>query len=211
MGLTKRLLVLFVALLVLSSLALAEDVLIYESYFSDQDSRDVYWDPVVGDWEASSDGMTNYDTVSSNTICSQELDQLGEQIFVYEYKMYYDQAAAAWAPLAGLHFMATDDTSANRGDSYLMWHDNENIQFYKGSPDGLVLLKQVPGYPVIVGDQRVVRVEYNANNGEIKAYVDGSPVMELVDTEPLVDGSFISLRTSLSAVTFEYVKVWVRK
>ncbi|MDD2431404.1 MAG: hypothetical protein PHC96_06895, partial [Firmicutes bacterium] len=207
----RKLLALLIVVLVMSFVVMAEDVLIYEANFSKNDSRDVCWEPMVGDWEMDGGFMINYDTSSVNTNITQELEQSGMYTFIYEYKMAYIETSVSWAPMAGLHFMANDDISDNRGDSYLMWHDSQNIQLYKTTSNTLAELQQVPNYPAIVGDERVVRVEYDTRNGEIKGFIDGELVIHVIDPKPLVDGSFVSLRTSQTAVEFDYLKIWVRK
>ena len=207
----KKLFALICALLMFSAFALAEDILIYEANFTkDDDPSKVNWVSYDGDWSIESGLMVNYDTSSQNTAITQELDQSKEGIYIYEYKMSYFETSVTWGPMSGLHFMASQPDGATRGESYLMWHDRENIQFYKCTNNRLNYLQQVAGYLVGIYDERLVRIELNTKTGEIKGYIDGELVIDVVDTSPHKSGKYISLRTSSTATEFDYVRVWFR-
>lgn len=63
----KKLLLLVVCVLVLSVMVFAEDVLIYEANFEKTDSKNVFWDGLVGDWEVYGGGLVGHDTTDQNT------------------------------------------------------------------------------------------------------------------------------------------------
>lgn len=207
----KVLLGLLLCLFVVSAVAVAEDILIFEANFDKTDSRNVYFDPVVGDWEVENGGLVGYDTSDVNTNAVQELDQLGEYTFIYEYKVHYDFSGGQWSPAAGLHFMCSDGYATNRGESYLVFQDYGRVQLYRASGGGLTHVTQVDGYPAPDGGFSVIRVEYNVKTGEIDVYLNGNLVLQWVDTNPISDGYYISVRTNMTAVTYDYIKVWVRK
>ncbi|MDD2431574.1 MAG: hypothetical protein PHD88_06510 [Firmicutes bacterium] len=207
----NRILALIAVVLLLSIGIFAEDILIYEANFDKTDDRSVDWDPVVGDWEVYDGGLSGYDLSNTNTIASQELEQLGDHVFIYEYKVNYDISGGQWSPAAGLHFMASDGYDVNRGESYLVFQDYGRVQLYRASAGTLTHVTQVEGYPAIEGHPSVIRVEYDVKAGIIDVYLDGNSVLQWVDPNPIFDGDFISVRTNMTAVTYDYIKVWVRK
>lgn len=207
----QKLFVIISVIFILSTLAFCEDTLIYEANFDKTDSKKIDWFPVIGDWEIIGGGMVGYDLENTNTNISQELEQFGAYTFIYEYKITYDLSGGQWSPAAGLHFMATDGEDLNRGESYLVFNDYGRVQLYRASAGTLTHVTQVDGFPAIEGQSSVIRVEYNSKTGEIDIFLNDVLVLEWTDPEPLYDGVYISLRTNMTAVTYDYVKVWVRK
>lgn len=200
-----------VTILLLTSMVLGADTLIYEANFDKSDSKKVDWVPVVGDWDIFNGGLINDDIVDFNTNIYQELEQSGDYTFIYEYKVTYNVKGGQWAPAAGLHFMCSDGEAVNRGDSYLVFQDYGRIQLYRCSGGGITFINQVEGFPAIEGKTSIMRVEYNVKTGLIKIYLNGTFVFEWTDPSPIYDGEFISCRTNQTAVTYDYIKVWLRK
>jgi hypothetical protein len=206
----KNLFVLF-AVLVLAFTVFAADTLIYEANFDKTDSKKVSWEPVIGEWEIVKGAMSNYDMSNWNTNIYQDVDQIGEGVFIYEYKVTYDDEGGGNAPAAGLHFMATDGEADNRGDSYLVFQDNIELQLYKCVSGGIMAVQRIPGFGAVVGKSYVVRIEYTTKTGNVKIFLDNELVIDWKDVEPLVDGSVISFRTNTTEASYDYVKIWYRK
>ncbi len=207
----KKIVFVVVAMLMVASLALAADTLIYEANFDKTDSKKNDWIPVVGDWEIASGMMINNDINNGNTNIYQELEQVGDATFIYEYKVTYDAKGSEWAPAAGIHFMASDGEAAQRGDSYLVFQDFNEMQLYKCEAGGINAVQRVPGFPAVLGRTNVVRAEYNTKTGSIKVFLNGELVIDWTDSDPLFDGLAISFRTNGTAASYDYIKVWVRK
>ena len=207
----KKLLLLVVCVLVLSVMVFAEDVLIYEANFEKTDSKNVFWDGLVGDWEVYGGGLVGHDTTDQNTNAVQELDQVGEYTFIYEYKVTYDYSGGPWSPAAGLHFMCSNGYATNRGDSYLVFQDYGRMILYKATNDALAKVAEKDGHPAPDGGSSVVRVEYNAKTGDMDVYLNGELVIQWTDMDPIIDGAYLSVRPNMTAVTYDYIKVWVRK
>ncbi len=208
----KRILTVVMVLLALTvSVVAAEGTLIYEANFNKTDKKNVYWEPVNGDWDEDGEHMINGDINDGNTNIFQELDQIGDGTWIYEYKVTYDVKGSQWAPAAGLHFMCSDGEASNRGDSYLVFQDYAEIQLYRSIGNGLSAVLRIPGFPAIVGQTSIVRVEYNTKTGLITVYLNGENILEWTDEDPIVDGQFISLRTNGTQATYDYVKVWFKK
>ncbi|MGI6532825.1 MAG: hypothetical protein ACOX29_10395 [Bacillota bacterium] len=72
------------------------------------------------------------------------------------------------------------------------------MQLYRASGGGLTHVTQVDGYPAPDGGFSVIRVEYNVKTGEIDVYLNGNLVLQWVDTNPISDGYYISVRTNMT-------------
>ena len=207
----KKLVVGFTVLIVLTMSALAADTLIYEANFNKNDAKKVKWLPGEGEWEIEKDTMVNYDIMSLDTNIYQELEQFSDGTYIYEYKVTYLESGNEYAPAAGLHFMASDGETANRGDSYLVFQDNNSMQLYRSIAGSMYNVTLVPGFGAVVGDTSVIRTEYNTKTGLIKVYLNDTLVIEFADTDPIMDGIAISFRTNGTVAAYDYVKVWFRK
>ncbi len=207
----RKTLTVLLALFVLTVSALAAETLVYEANFNKTDKKNVYWEPVVGEWDDDGEHMINTDINEGNTNIFQELDQVGDGTWIYEYKVTFDAKGSQWAPAAGLHFMCSDGEAPQRGDSYLVFQDFAEIQLYRCSGGGISAVLRIPGFPAVVGKTSVVRIEYNTKTGLITINLNGVKVLEWTDDDPIVDGQFISLRTNGTQASYDYVKVWLKK
>lgn len=208
---SKKLVISFIVLVVLTMSALAADTLIYEANFNKNDAKKVKWLSVEGEWEIEKDTMVNYDIMSLDTNIYQELEQFGDGTYIYEYKVTYLEQGNEYAPAAGLHFMASDGEATNRGDSYLVFQDNSSMQLYRSIAGSMYNVLLIPGFGAVVGDTSVIRTEYNTKTGLIQVYLNNTLVIEYGDTDPIMDGIAISLRTNGTVAAYDYVKVWFRK
>lgn len=207
----RKTMIVFMALLVLTVSALAAETLVYEANFNKTDKKNVYWEPIVGEWDDDGEHLVNTDVNSGNTNIFQELDQVGDGTWIYEYKVTFDAKSNQWAPAAGLHFMCSDGEDPNRGDSYLVFQDYAEIQLYRAVGGGLNAVLRIPGFPAVVGQTSIVRIEYNTKIGLITINLNGEKVLEWTDDDPIVDGQFISFRTNGTQASYDYIKVWFKK
>ncbi len=197
--------------LALAVVTFAAPQLIYEANFNKTDGKNVDWVPVNGDWDIDGEYMVQYDLNDGNTNIWQELAQYGDGLFIYEYKITYDVAGGQWAPAAGLHFMASDGDAPQRGNSYLVFQDLNEMQLYRCEGGGIVAVQLTGMDPAIEGQTNVIRVEFETITGRIAVFLNDKLVIEWFDDYPILDGDFISLRTNQTAVRYDYVKVWYQK
>lgn len=110
---------------------------------------------------------------------------------------------------AGLHFMCSDPTLPNRGESYFVYlRENGNaVQIYRVTGDAFSLEVTTP-MAIEQNTTYHVRVTYSAVTGLIKVYVDGNLINSWQDPSPLTTGNSISLRSGGCAVEFDNVKVF---
>ncbi|MGI6532824.1 MAG: hypothetical protein ACOX29_10390 [Bacillota bacterium] len=95
--------------------AIAEDILIFEANFDKTDSRNVYFDPVVGDWEVENGGLVGYDTSDvKHQRCTGARPARRIHLHLRIQGALRLQRRSIWSPAAGLHFMCSDATPPNR-------------------------------------------------------------------------------------------------
>jgi hypothetical protein len=110
---------------------------------------------------------------------------------------------------AGMHFFCSDPTLPNRGESYFIYFRDQDdvIQFYKVTNDVFSIVNEVP-FTITPNINYEVKTWYNPTSGKIKVYVNNSYVGEWTDTNPIVFGNSISLRTGGCAAQFDNVRVF---
>lgn len=110
---------------------------------------------------------------------------------------------------AGLHFMCSDPTLPNRGESYFVYlrENGNSVQIYRVTGDAFSLEVTTP---LAIEQNTVynVRVTYSATTGWIKVYVDGVLINSWQDPSPLTSGNAISLRSGGCAVEFDNVRAY---
>lgn len=207
----RKVLSVVMVLMVLAVSSFASGTLVYEANFNKTDSKKIDWVPFSGDWDIDGEFMVNADLSNGNTNIWQELDQYGDGTWTYEYKVTYDVKGGEWAPAAGFHFMVSDAEAPQRGDSYLVFQDLNEMQLYRCEAGGIVAVQRIPGFPAVVGKTSVVRVVYDTKSGLIEIFLNDVKVIEWIDDNPILDGQYISLRTNQTGASYDYVKVWFKK
>jgi hypothetical protein len=110
---------------------------------------------------------------------------------------------------AGMHFMCSDATQANRENSYFVYlrADNNKVQIYKVTNDSWTL-ETDDDLTVDAGTWYDVKVVCNSFNGNLRIYVDGVMVSEWTDPSPLTSGNSISLRTGNCTAEYDDIRVY---
>ena len=107
-----------------------------------------------------------------------------------------------------MHFMCSDLTLPNRGNSYFVWFrvDTDVIQVYEVTNDVFSLTASFPFTinPDVVYD---CVSTYSTTTGEIKVFVDGDYVGSWTDATPLTESQGVSLRSANASFTVSDVTV----
>lgn len=187
-------------------------VLLYEANFDETDPVNVEWTPVTGTWEILAGKMVNSNVTHNNTSIYQQLEQVGDGTFIYEYKFKPIEKTKEFTPAVGMHFMASDGEQLSaRGTSYLIFQEAAALQIYRAKEGilGAAIVK-VPDFGSALDKEFVTRIEYNNTNGLIAVFVNDIKAAEWTDPNPIKEGSFLSLRTNCTATEYDYIKVWFR-
>jgi hypothetical protein len=162
----------------------------------------------AGAWQVVDGGYKNTDTRSSNGNAYMELSQKGTEL-TYEWTVTFGNTTVGFGPAAGLYFLCSEATSAQRGNAYGIFQDGTHIRVYKPravEPGNLGKVTQFEA-PTKVGETHTYKVEVNTKTGLFKFFRDGKLLGEYKDSAPYTTGKYISFRTGGTEATFKDVKV----
>lgn len=165
------------------------------------------WITQTGTWNITGGTASQSDEVNSNT--NLHIPVVQEQFFNYLYAYKLKITGSGTNRRAGIHFMCSDATLENRGESYFIYlrADNDKVQIYKVTND-VWELETDDDFTVDPNTWYDVKVVCNHFSGEIRVYVDGVMVSSWTDPSPILTGNSISLRTGNCAAEFDDVRVY---
>lgn len=156
------------------------------------------WTQVDDVWQVTDSGLINAGTASTNTHIFAPLDQTGN-ILTYTWTIYFgDTASATSGPMAGLHLFVTDPWNAGRGDSLLIFQDQNRLVLYEGVNGTLpgAYRLEVTEAKVTVGETHSYKAVVNTVSGAVEIYRDEQFLYTWQPKNPIPDGSYISFRTN---------------
>ena len=165
------------------------------------------WVSEAGTWSLSNGIAIQSDQAGSNTNLHIPVEQVQFNNYLYSFKMKIDGSGTNRR--AGLHFMCSDATQENRGESYFVYlrADNDKVQIYKVTNNAWVL-ETDDDFTVQPNSWYDVKVVYNQLIGEIRVYVDGVVASQWTDPDPLTSGNSISLRTGNCITEYDDLRVY---
>lgn len=163
------------------------------------------WKSAVGTWSFG-DKVTNTDTGNSNTNAYAAVAQSGE-VLTYEWTVKFVSTTFSVGPAAGMHIVADEATSANRGNSYLVFQDRDFIRLYRASAGSLPKVGDIPTPAVSAGETYDYKVVFNTRTGLMEIFRNGKLMGTYTDAAPFKSGSHISLRTNGTVAEFSGIKV----
>ncbi|MGQ0829268.1 MAG: M4 family metallopeptidase [Bacteroidota bacterium] len=166
------------------------------------------WTKTAGTWATSAGVLKQSDATLANTIISSGLTQNLSSTYMYHWTGKIEGTGTN--KRAGLHFMCSSGTTANRGNSYMVWFraDQSTVEIYKSVND--VLGSPVKTAPVTISaavyyDYKVI---YDRTTGVIDVYVNNVKVTSWTDAAPLQTGSYISFRSGGCVYSVDDVYVY---
>ncbi len=164
-------------------------------FFSDNFDVAIHpdWTQQTAVWSINNSFLECADEAESNSNIYTSLNQSNDDVFLYHWGGMIDGTGTN--KRAGLHFMCSDPTLSNRGDSYLVYfrEDNDKIQIYECTNNSINLMADV-AYTINPNQWYDFKVVYNKLTGDIDVYVDNSFQASWTDTTPLTTGNAISFR-----------------
>jgi len=160
----------------------------------------------AGTWIVTSGQLEQTDQSINNTILSAAVNQTSANEYMYQWTGKI--TGTGTSKRSGMHFFASEATSSNRGDSYLVWFDVDlqNCKIYKSLSNSLTLINTYP-YTLTAGTSCDFKVTYSPSSGKIIIWINDSQVASWTDPSPITSGSYISLRTGSCDGFFDNVKV----
>ncbi len=165
------------------------------------------WTSQAGTWNVVSNELKQTDESSANTNLSTPITQDNQHSYLYEWKGKIEGTGTNRR--LGMHFFCDDATQTNRNNSYLIyWYaDQGKCRLDKASGNTLSLLTET-NITLNPNNWYNLKVLYNPNTGEIKAFLDGVLVLSFTDGSPLQSGNAVSLRTGNCIGYYDNIKVY---
>lgn len=165
------------------------------------------WGSLAGTWSINGGTATQSDEVPTNTNIYVPVHQAQNNNYLYSYRMKL--GGSGTNRRAGMHFMCSDATLSNRGNSYFIYlrADADKVQIYKVVNDSWTL--ETDDDLIVEPDTWYdIKTVYNQLSGEIRVYVDGSVVSTWTDPSPITSGNSVSLRTGNCTAEYDDVRVY---
>lgn len=165
------------------------------------------WVSQQGMWNLNGGTAIQSDESNSNTNLHIPITQGQFNNYLYSFKLKIDGAGTNRR--AGMHFMCSNATLDNRGDSYFIYlrADNDKVQIYK-TANNVWELETDDDLTVYADTWYDVKVVCNHFTGEIRVYVDGEMASSWTDPSPILTGNSISLRTGNCTAEYDDVRVY---
>lgn len=164
------------------------------------------WVNYTGNWTTTPGSVVQSDETNTNSSYGLTIVPGGGTDFMYRWKGSI--SGAGTNRRAGMHFMCSDLTLPNRGNSYFVWFrvDTDVIQVYEVTNDVFSLTASFPFTidPDVVYD---CVSTYSMTSGEIKVFVDGNYIGSWTDSTPLTESQGVSLRSANASFTVTDVTV----
>jgi PKD repeat protein/uncharacterized pyridoxamine 5'-phosphate oxidase family protein len=166
------------------------------------------WTVVSGTWNIESNHLVQTDESLSNNNIFARVEQDNQHSYLYHW--YMAMTGTGTNRRAGIYIFADDDSSSNRGNSYMVWYrlDNDLVQIYKVHSDGSYDLVTSDPFDFDDGAWYDYKVYFNPQTGELSTYINGIKVSSWVDPSPYQAGHYISLRVGNARVYYDDVKVY---
>jgi RHS repeat-associated protein len=178
------------------------DIEVLADDFNDGDAAG--WTAHNGTWNVVTSGngyaYEQSDTVSTASNSSRPVEQAG--LMGFDWTVTFDSGGRA----AGMHLFASQDSSTNHGDSYLVWQDGGYVRIYESINNALAQRAYV-WLPTTNGETHHYRATYDPGSGLISVWRDGQFAVSWSDSSPLTTGSYLAFRTNSSRVRFDDVHV----
>jgi N-acetyl-anhydromuramyl-L-alanine amidase AmpD len=165
------------------------------------------WVQQSGAWTLSGGTALQTDEAHANTNLHIPVSQVQFNTYLYGFRMRIGGSGSNRR--AGMHFMCSDATLDNRGDSYFMLlrANSNKVQIYRVTNNSWTLMTD-DDLAVNAGEWYDVKVLCNSFSGEIRVYVNGSEVSSWTDPNPLTTGNSISLRSAGCTAEYDDIRVY---
>lgn len=165
------------------------------------------WTQQTGVFTINNGRLENTDEGLSNTNLHIPFSQTNTTTYLYTWTQQFKGTGNNQR--AGLHFMCSDVTLTNRGESYFVFlrEGNDKVQIYSVTND-VFTLQTDDNFTINNLTDYEVKVSHSPTTGWIRVYVNGVLASSWQDPNPLQSGNGISFRTANSQVEFDELKIY---
>lgn len=177
----------------------------FDFEFVDDFNRGLYygqWKSVKGKWRVKDGFLIQYQENSPNSNLYKKIYQKGNMY--YEWKVKLESGYSV-----GLHIFSSDISYEERGDSYLIWQDNEGVKLYISTESGGLsdVFEQNLNLPSKPGDEYTFKIWYSPHDRRIIIVRDNYLAIDTKIPFPIKEGKYVSFRTRFSIVKIDYIKI----
>lgn len=165
------------------------------------------WTQQTGTFTTVSGRLANNNDGLSNTNLYLPVSQSGNTDYLYTWTQRFKGSGTNQR--AGLHFMCSDATLPNRGNSYFVFlrEGNDKVQIYSVTND-VYTLRTDDSYTINNNIDYEIKVTHSPSSGWIRVYINNVLASSWQDPNPLQSGNSISFRTANAQVEFDDLCVY---
>lgn len=171
------------------------------------DDNSTNWTNQTGVFTSFDSAYQFGDVNESNSNAYLLVNQDEESAYLYSWKQTFESNSNNQR--AGLHFMCSDPTLPNRGNSYFVYlrETDNKIHIYSVEND-VFSLEAECNFDLDPQTTYQVSVSFNKISGWIKVFINYEYVGGWQDSSPIQSGNSISLRTGNCAVHFDDIQLF---
>lgn len=173
----------------------------------DQTSIHSDWTTMVGTWNITNNVLTQTDETNANTNIFAAVNQSNDTQWLHNFSMRINGSGTDRR--AGYHFMCSNGTLPNRGNSYFVWFraDTDKIEIYKVVNDVFTLQASVVK-ALNTNEWYEVSVAYDKTTGKIDVWLNNTYVANWTDSSPHTSGTAVSFRSGNCKFEANNLKVY---
>ncbi|MEM9991421.1 MAG: N-acetylmuramoyl-L-alanine amidase [Bacteroidota bacterium] len=160
----------------------------------------------AGDWTATNGRLKQGSSSVDNTRLSTYLAQSSGLPYLYEFSAKV--LSTSGPKKFGMHIMASSQTDAQRGNSYLIWFSGAENKLRVYETINNVLYLRSSADLTATSSWAKYRITYSPAYGVLQVFRNNTKVLQWIDSTPITTGSSISLRTNMTEVEFDDLKTY---
>lgn len=178
-------------------------------FFNDnfQNNLNSSWTSTSGTWTLNSQHLNQTEQVNANTNIYTALNQDSLHSYLYHWQMKLDGTGSNRR--AGIYIFSDNPALDQRGNAYMIYFraDQNKVQLYTAKNNAITIVTDdnCTVLPNVWYDYKVV---YNPLTGELLAYQNNVLVSKFIDSNPVKNGTAISLRTGDCDAMYDDIKVY---
>lgn len=161
------------------------------------------WTQPTGNMFAvSNNRLVNNDIASANTNIYMNVNQTNTQDYLYSWTQRFKGTGTD--KRAGLHFMCSDATLPNRGNSYFVYlrETDDKVQIFSVANDVFTMQSNDDFVIDNLTDYKV-QVTFSPISGWIRVYINGILASSWKHTTPLQSGNSVSFRSANTEIEYD--------
>lgn len=180
-----------------------------DGFYSDNFDNGIHsdWTQQTAVWNDNNGYLQCNDESAGNSNIHTPLDQSNDDVFLYHWSGKI--TGTGTNKRAGIHFMCSDPTLNQRGDSYMVYFrsDNDKIQIYESVSNSISLEEDVD-FTINENQFYDFKIIYDKSSGKISVFVDNTMEASWIDPTPLATGNSISMRSGNCIYDINNLKVY---